>query len=295
MPTAATAPEFRSKALETKPQQALQLHVVLLADRLEYLALGAEPGSVVLYGAVPFAGGASQAQALHEALATPSLKLPFKQTVLTLGLPFWTLVPEKYLAGSHNLSPIKFIETLYGLDPEAYEARQTELPGQDTLLLYGYPHALKPLLGAELAQAQVRHLVQPLLATSRLLHQRSAAPVSLHVQLLGAEAYYVLQRGKELIFCNRFEAAHPEDALFYALSVVQQFGLPKDKVMVMLTGRSPYRQALEAQLAKAFGDKYLRVRTFYAKHPELNAAGLQLDELAFVTEGLLLPEKVGAK
>lgn len=291
MAVTATVSEFVSKNLEKKYLPQSELRMVLFSDRLEYAILLANTHTLLKLGTVPFSPGQPLAASLEHAVAsTPHLSGDFAQRTLLLALPLWTLVPQDFLAATTKLTPIKFIETLHGIDPDHFMGSDVPVSAMGLRVVFAYPNSLTPALG-QLTKLRVEHVVARVLEVSRKLDDRVVGTVTLHITLMGGTFLLTLIRKSDLIFCNAFEAAHAEDALYYVASTLQQLGTELSKVAVYITGHAPYRAALEGLLAQT-GGEVSNVRSQFTVNEELVAAGSHLDEVSYFGDDLLVPGKV---
>lgn len=283
--------EFTHPKLDEGQLTTAQLRLVLFADRLEYAAVAPQNAELLLLGAVPFTPGQPLVRSLEHALAVTShLKAAYAGVELAFALPHWALIPKDFLLDA-KLTPAKFLEALHGTTPEQYEIRGKDVRPYALEVCYAYPHALKSVLAEKLPQAQLTHVVAHLLEVSQQLDDRLPANLTLHIALLGSHLYLTLIRGNDLIFCNGFEAAYAEDALYYAVSTLQQLGADPKKSTAYITGSAPYRATLQGLLEQAVGEVPL-VSAHFRQPQSFAAVGRGLDEMAYLGTGLLAPSKV---
>ncbi len=185
------------------------------------------------------------------------LQLTYKSCDLVINSANFSLVPEQL--ESEHLKKI-----ISELLPDGKETEYAEgwIKSIRAKLVYHLPLELRKTITETLGESRLLHPVQKLVG-----YEKRAADHNLILAYFDEkDLYFLLKKEGELITCNYFHINHANDAVYFFLSVLQQFGLSAKQVVIKTSGKAIYLNELIVMLAKYFKS----VKTLLPGHADKN-------------------------
>jgi|GEM_PF-3539468 len=167
----------------------------------------------------------------------------YKRTDITFFTEKFSLIPEKY--ESETLK-----KTISNIFPAEKEDDYTEnyIASLQAKLIYQVPTAIRKKLSDLFVDYQLIHPVQKLIPST----EPDCGKENILLFFDEKNMLLILRKKKEILFCNTFKVNHASDATYYTLTVLKQFGIPKENVSISLCGKAGYAEELSTQLSRYF-------------------------------------------
>lgn len=198
------------------------------------------------------------------------LKENFKGVDLVVHTKRWLLVPaEHYTEGCEPL----FLETIHPVERDQDHFAHDHLKTLSLYVVFAINQQLYKRCQFYFKQFTFHHVAAPLLLESQRVHTALGQRASVHITLFDSHFYCTVFGDNGLLLCNEFTAKHPQDVLFYVMSVVQNMTLNPEDTAIYLTGRGKLKQDSTELLGEYFRHM-VNAEQHFQRQPALNKAGL---------------------
>ncbi|KJF42026.1 DUF3822 family protein [Draconibacterium sediminis] len=161
----------------------------------------------------------------------------------------FTLIPEQFYQDNidQNITPLLFEQN------EQANWMNNKIAGVNGELLFAIPESFQQALNKRLPSAQIIH---PLY---RIIEQTSISEAAPKLLLLfGTDHFSLALFGQnELKLINNFSFKHPNDVVYFVLTVLRQFGISAKDITVQFAGNTKAHAGLEDVLQKHFSQPAL--------------------------------------
>ena len=205
------------------------------------------------------------------------LKNRFESIEVVVHSPRWTLVPLEFFPNGYEYN---YLSIFCDTDPEqdAYYRDLVRPVGLNTV--YCMDKDFHSKCDFYFKKCTFRHCITQHLLHSQKLHQKLGSRYTANVELYEKTLTYSVFREKVLLFCNRFQANFPEDFLYYVLATNQSLGIREREIVMMLTGKSSFKDSVEKLLKQQF-PRFENARQHFPRQSSFNSANFFHDEFSY--------------
>ena len=171
------------------------------------------------------------------------LQLPYKAHEIIVNNPDFSLIPEQ-------LESVHLKKNVSELLPNGKETEYAEgwIKSIHAKLVYHLPPEFAKTIEETLGESRLLHPVQKLIG----IQKRTEHENSVLLFFDQKDMYFILKKESELVLANIYRINHTNDAVYFILSVLQQFGVPGKKVSVLTGGKSNFLNELPSAFSRYF-------------------------------------------
>ncbi|HYQ56667.1 MAG TPA: DUF3822 family protein [Draconibacterium sp.] len=168
----------------------------------------------------------------------------FKKIFLVYHSQNFTLIPEQFYQNQIN----KVVTPLLFEQNEQANWINNKLSGIDGTLLFSIPEGFKQAIKKLLPSAQIIHPIY------RIIEQSSILEASFTLFLLFDSDHFSLAlfSQKELKLINNFSFKHPNDIVYFVLTVLRQYSISAKDITILYAGNTKAHPGIEELLQKYF-------------------------------------------
>ena len=181
--------------------------------------------------------------------AVPWLCGPFQRRWIAWEGMSSTLVPPSVMTPGERWEYLSFGHRMEAGETVLYD----RLAVPDAFNIFSVPERIREMLASRFGVASLFHYSTPLIAGAVADHHRHQGRQALYAWLTERVLDLVLIDRQGLRFHNRFSCSAPEDAIYYMIYVLQQFGVDPEQARVILAGQVTESDRLVTLLGKYVG------------------------------------------
>lgn len=186
-------------------------------------------------------------------LSEPLLRKGYKEIRVMVCHPRFSLVPDVL---AHENVSIETQNILFGAETD--EFAETVNTDVNATVVFSLPNSLQTILENRFEHFTLTHPMD------RLLNIFCNKPNNTWKTLLyfdEKDLYLLVGSDKDIKLCNAFRINHPNDAIYYVLTALKQFGITPDETQVYLSGKTRFESELKTLLSNYFNN----IETIYAQ------------------------------
>jgi len=171
------------------------------------------------------------------------LQLPYNKREVVVTSRNFSLVPEEL----ESVSLKKTVSDLL-IGKKDAEFAEGWIKSVKAKLIYHLPPDWAKTTGETLGESRLVHPVQKLIGYQKRASEKDLLLIFFDEK----DMYLVLKKEEKLVLTNYFQINHTNDALYFVLTVLQQYELAPKKMTVQTCGKASYLADLKTMFTKYF-------------------------------------------